>query len=726
MTTHLFGGVWSPSCANFTLKRTAEEYGGGFDAETIERVDKNFYVDDCLKSVPEEAAIPLVEQLRELLALGGFRLTKWLSNSREVIRTLPEPEKAKSIAEMDLDKDGLPSERALGVLWSVEEDNFTFDTNVKEKPLTKRGLLSVVSSVYDPLGFVSPFVLPAKMIFQSLCRRKLGCDEEMPKEFVDQWNRWLSDLATIAKIKIPRCLKPCSDFKQPISAQLHHFSDASEQGLGAVTYLRLLDNDGKVHCSLLMAKAKLAPLKTTTIPRLELAAAVVSTRLDKCIHEHLEMPLMETVYWTDSMIVLQYLRNEGKRFQTFVANRIAEIRDHSSPLQWRHVDSMSNPADDVSRGVSAGELVDNDHWIQGPAFLYQEESAWPTQPGFNEQKIDCEAEIKKEPRIYQSKQDRLDPIIDNLFTRYSSWYHLKKAVVWILRAKDMLRQRITTHSGKPMSVEELERAETAIISYVQRTAFPSRKHQEKLAKLFPMDADGVLRVGGRLTNAPIPYTTQHQAILPGTHPVTRLIIKHYHVMYGHSGTERILVEIRQKFWIIKGRSNVKRVLGECLDCRKRNAPKEAQLMADLPKVRVTPSEPPFTTVGIDYFGPFCVRRGRSEQKRYGCLFTCLTTRAIHLEVAHTLDTDSFLCCLQRFVARRGEPKEIRSDNGTNFVGGRRELRAAIGEWNQQQIHGLNHMGLQSSSCFPHGRRVGAPDSHGSLPYTRCASPPDSK
>ena len=239
-----------------------------------------------------------------------------------------------------------------------------------------------------------------------------------------------------------------------------------------------------------------------------------------------------------------------------------------------------------------------------------------------------------------------------------------------------------------MSVEELERAETAIISYVQRTAFPSRKHQEKLAKLFPMDADGVLRVGGRLTNAPIPYTAQHQAILPGNHPVTRLIIKHYHVMYGHSGTERILAEIRQKFWIIKGRSNVKRVLGECLDCRKRNAPKETQLMADLPKVRVTPSEPPFTTVGIDYFGPFCVRRGRSEQKRYGCLFTCLTTRAIHLEVAHTLDTDSFLCCLQRFVARRGEPKEIRSDNGTNFVGGRRELRAAIGEWNQQQIHGF--------------------------------------
>ena len=338
MTTHLFGGVWSPSCANFTLKRTAEEYGGGFDAETIKTVDNNFYVDDCLKSVPtEEAAIRLVEQLRELLALGGFRLTKWLSNSREVIRTLPEPEKAKSIAELDLDKDGLPSERALGVLWSVEEDNFTFDTNVKEKPLTKRGLLSVVSSVYDPLGFVSPFVLPAKMIFQSLCRRKLGWDEEMPKEFVDQWNRWLSDLATIAKIKIPRCLKPCSDFKQPISAQLHHFSDASEQGLGAVNYLRLLDNDGKVHCSLVMAKAKLAPLKTTTIPRLELAAAVVSTRLDKCIREHLEMPLMETVYWTDSMIVLQYLRNEDKRFQTFVANRIAEIRDHSSPLQWRHV-----------------------------------------------------------------------------------------------------------------------------------------------------------------------------------------------------------------------------------------------------------------------------------------------------------------------------------------------------------------------------------------------------
>ena len=180
---------------------------------------------------------------------------------------------------MDLDKELLPSDRALGVLWKVETDTFGFDTNRKEKPDTRRGLLSITSSVYDPLGFVSPFVLKAKMIFQTLCRLKIGWDDPIPGIILDQWKRWLVDLPLIEGVSVPRCVKPTHG-EAIVKAQLHHFADASERAYGAVSYLRLTDTDGRHHCSFMMAKAKLAPLKMTTIPRLELAAAEVAVKLD--------------------------------------------------------------------------------------------------------------------------------------------------------------------------------------------------------------------------------------------------------------------------------------------------------------------------------------------------------------------------------------------------------------------------------------------------------------
>ncbi|XP_033642413.1 uncharacterized protein LOC117302547 [Asterias rubens] len=399
MTSHLFGGIWSPSCATFALKRTAQDNMESFDANTIDTIDKNFYVDDCLKSVAtEQEAISLVRQLREVLASGGFRLTKWISNSREVLRSVPESERAKGVPTLDLDQT-LPAERALGVLWDIESDAFTFNVSVTEKPLTRRGLLGTVSSVYDPLGYASPFVLTAKILFQSLCRMKIGWDDPIPDSIKEQWIRWMADLPLLQKISIPRCVKPLN-YDTITSAQLHHFADASERGFGAVTYLRLQDSSGLVHCVLLMAKAKLAPLKTTTIPRLELAAAVISVKLDETMRRHLTLPLQETVYWSDSMIVLQYLRNEEKRFQTFVANRVSKILEHSTPQQWKHVDTSSNPADDVSRGLQAQQLIDSKRWLHGPQFLQLEEDKWPNQPEFDKMTLPVDMELKTVTQVY--------------------------------------------------------------------------------------------------------------------------------------------------------------------------------------------------------------------------------------------------------------------------------------------------------------------------------------
>ena len=211
------------------------------------------------------------------------------------------------------------------------------------------------------------------------------------------------------------------------------------------------------------------------------------------------------------------------------------------------------------------------------------------------------------------------------------------------------------------------------------------KKTSAIYELAPMKIDGLLHVGGRLTQASIPNAAKHQLILPKKHHVVDLIVCHYHLKSGHSGLEHVLSLIHERFWILKARTAVKSVLRGCFNCKRRQAPLGEQQMADLPTDRVTPEKPPFTFVGVDCFGPFVVPRGRSHVKRYGVLFTCLSIRAIHLEVTHSLDTDSFINAMQQFIARRGQPEEVRSDNGGNFVRGERELCEAIEGWNQNKI-----------------------------------------
>lgn len=684
MTAHLFGGVWSPSASNYALRRSATDNAEDFDPETITTVLRNFYVDDCLKSTADDStAIRLAQQLRTILQRGGFRLTKWISNSRELLKTIPSTEHVKGIAELDLDQSSLPSERALGVLWRIEEDVFGYDVTPPMKPVTRRGMLSTVSSVYDPLGFVSPFILRAKLIFQESCRLALGWDETVPDGLSEQWVQWLEDLPDIATFTVPRCLKRISAIT---SAQLHHFADASSKAYGAVSYLRVTNEEGAVHTELLVSKAKLAPIKATTIPRLELTAAVEAVKLDCMLRNELEITLMESIFWTDSTIVLWYLANEDKRFQTFVANRVARILDSTSSFQWRHVNTMNNPADDCSRGLSAQELCNSKRWLVGPNFLVEREDSWPVSPVMRDIRPD-EAEVKKDAQVYLAEEESTSTV-DQLLNRYSSWYRLRKAVAWILRFFDYLKKQTpATIEDRRLSPSDLRVAEAVIVRYVQRQCLScDTLKSNRYERLKPtINEEGVWCVGGRLTRADLPQDTKHPWIIPANHHVTRLIVNHYHVMLGHAGCERVLAETRSRYWLVKGRSSVRSVVGRCIPCKRARARAMKQEMADLPLDRVTHGDPPFSMVGVDYFGPLIVKRHRTELKRYGCLFTCLTTRAIHLEVANSLDTDAFLNALHRYIARRGKPTVIRSDNGTNFVGAKAELAKAIKEWNQAQI-----------------------------------------
>ena len=715
MRVHLFGATSSPSCCNYALKKTADDHQLEYDPETIKTIKHNFYVDDCLKSVPnEDDAKMLVKELTDILHKGGFHLTKWVSNSQTVMEIITSEERAVTMKSLDYST--FPIERALGMKWDVRSDVFKFSVTIKDRPLTRRGVLSVMSSVYDPLGFITPFLLPVKLMLQEFCKLQLDWDDKMPDYYIEKWKCWLDDLRQLADFSIDRCMKS-SQLDNLVSCDLHHFSDASELAYGVVSYVCFIDSTNRMHCSFVMGKSRVASIKKITVPRLELSAATLAVRQDKLIRQELELPIARSVYWTDSTSVLKFIRNTGKRFHTFIANRIAVIADGSDAASWMYVDTRHNPADDATRGLNVKDLVNGCRWITGPDFLWQQHTDWPKQPDNIGNLPEDHPEVKIEKICHATTAtDMEQSFLDSLLTRFSSWVKLKKCVAWISRYQTNLMTasknrtlgapRVLTADRKPhikpITVTEMNAAEEMIIRIIQRQHYPielealstdstcSRNHPIKrsssIYKLSPVVLSGTLRVGGRLEYSRLDINSKHQYILPKNHPISTLIIRHFHHISGHSGREYVLGLIRKRYWIVHANALVRNVLHKCVQCRKVQGKVGQQMMGDLPEDRLQSNNPPFTFVGIDFFGPYLVKRGRSHVKRYGLLLTCLTTRAIHIEVTHSLDTDSVLHALSRFMARRGKPSTIRSDNAGCFVKAEKEIRSCIAEWNQDKLH----------------------------------------
>ena len=423
MLVHLFGATSSPSCCSFALRQVGIDNLANADPDVLSCLKRNFYVDDFLKSFHNEGdALRIIAQLTASLERGGFHLTKFSSSHPQILSVLPDSDLSSTMLDLNLDT---AETKVLGIIWNPTLDKLEVKVKVKYKPLTRRGILSMISQLFDPIGFLQPFILPVKLLMQELCHLNLGWDVEIPLDKKVSWYNWLDTLCSLEKFCYPRCSRP--------------------------------------------------------------------------------------------------------------------------------------------------------------------------------------------------------------------------------------------HSSKVLK-------------------------NSSLRKLCPFIAHGVLRVGGRIHKAYIPYEMKHPMILPPHHHVTKLIILSYHLRNGHSGVLHTLSDTRDRFWIINGNAAVRRVLHDCYKCRLLNAAPGKQVMSHLPEFRVSSGCPAFTCVGLDYAGPIFSKVGRSLAKRYLCVFTCMATRAVHLEIAHSLDTQSCLQALQRFIGRRGSPRDVYSDNGSNFVGAARELKEAISKWNQSLIN----------------------------------------
>jgi len=348
---------------------------------------------------------------------------------------------------------------------------------------------------------------------------------------------------------------------------------------------------------------------------------------------------------------------------------VGTIRSYSRPKEWNHVSSGDNPADLLTKGQS----IDAELWQHGPKWLNVSNPFWMTR---NEKAIakypveDDDPEVAR--AVVAHDTHIIEHCVDRMAAYYSSWNGLKRGVAWMQRYIRYLQGK--RDFSRNLGSSDIAKAEDAIIRRVQRVGYAREVNGEfrkssRIYSLSPfLDNSGILRVGGR--------TKHHPIVLPHFHDVAGLILRHYHNV-SHSGTEWTLSRVREKFWITNARSKLKSIRASCFVCKRLFGKAATQKMADLPSERITPNRPPFTYVGVDVFGPMQVSVGRSSAKRYGCLFTCLTTRAIHIEIINSLDCDGFLSAFRRFVARRGQPVKMYSDNGTNFCAGEQELRKAF-------------------------------------------------
>ncbi|XP_048241823.1 uncharacterized protein LOC125374660 [Haliotis rufescens] len=472
-----------------------------------------------------------------------------------------------------------------------------------------------------------------------------------------------------------------------------------------------------------MAKARVTPIKKVTTPRLELTAACVAVRLSRILQKELQYKLTDIYYWTDSMSVIRYVNNETSRFKTFVANRITIIRDGSDPRQWKHIPTALNPADAASRGMRMATFLKMDQWFKGPTFLWESEEEWPSVVKACDNIPEDDPEMKSV--VAATVTDESVDIMNRLLNYSSSWLKLKKIVGWFLLFMDYLKRKLkekqesakrtqecAEHLAKSkktkvtvqeeksrghLTVKIMEKAEVTILCYIQQQYFhdiisalknPSKESRlnKSIRKLDPFLEDGLLRVGGRLSQASLPYEVKHPIILPKKCFVSQLIVQDSHESMGHMGKAAMMTYLRQRYWIQGVGHLIKKITSTCVICRRCSAQRKKQKMADLPVDRLTAGEPPFSRVGVDFFGPFVVKRGRSNVKRYGVVFTCLALRAVHLELAASLDTSSCVNAFRRFFARRGHPKKVWTDNGTNLVGCEREMREDIHLWNIEQLH----------------------------------------
>ncbi|XP_033124807.1 uncharacterized protein LOC117123090, partial [Anneissia japonica] len=455
MNVHLFGSTSSPAVATFGLRMIADNCKDTHGEDVAEFIHQDFYVDDGITSKPDvESTISLIKRSCAALMTKRLRFHKIVCNSIDVLKALPEEDINKDLKSVELHKDDLPTQRTLGVHWDLESDTLTFHVSLPNKPFSRRGVLSVSSSIFDPLGLVAPVTIEGKIMLRELMKNtkhgnktSQNCwDSPLPERYLSKWIGWKDSLYELQNIQLPRCYQP-PNFGPIRRREIHVFSDASDVAIGAVAYLRQINKDGEPHVAFLKGKSKLTPKHAVSIPRLELCAAVLATNIVENIKAEIEnrMPVDSIMYYTDSKVVLGYISNESKRFHVYVANRVHRIHSVSDRAQWCHIDTDHNPADMALRSTRADRLMDTT-WFTGPDFLWETKLITTNrQLTSTVKEIDeGDPEVRKQIKILKTDA-QAHTHFQNRFCHFSRWLVLRRAIAILITRARHLKPVSYTH-----------------------------------------------------------------------------------------------------------------------------------------------------------------------------------------------------------------------------------------------------------------------------------------
>ncbi|XP_036347756.1 uncharacterized protein LOC118757125, partial [Rhagoletis pomonella] len=509
-----------------SLQQTAR-YSSNGCARAVNVILKDFYMDDLLSGASSKEELLLLQQrVSEILREGGFELRKWASNCAQLNASISNA--AENISHYIVDDKDV---HALGLIWNTEGDYFTFTVSLKQPPvsLTKR----------DPLGLLAPATIKSKMWFQDIWRTRVGWDDLITESIATKWLEHRIELQQLAHLKVNRWLgtEVSGSF-----TQLHVFADASERAYSAVMYARTSQSDGTITVALISSKTKVAPLKPTTLPRLELCAAHLASKLVRSVllsWPDLRYPLFA---WTDSTITLAWLQAHPSRWMTFIANRVADIQEVLPPECWNHVRSEQNPADCASRGITPTELLHHRLWWDGPDFLRSTEQSWQQKlPKQHTTELGIRGSVCA--HVTGSSDDW------SVIMKYSSFSKLRRVIAYVLRfcsnARADRRPDATKRFGPP-SCSELSAAELRLISC--------------LLRLQPfLDENNVLRVGGRLKNAEVTPDVRHPIILPKNCPLAKLIVCEIHKLTLHAGPRVMQTVLQRRYWVVGARNLIRNV-----------------------------------------------------------------------------------------------------------------------------------------------------------------------
>ena len=540
------------------------------------------YMDDVLSGGHSlDEALSKQDELIKICKVGGFNLHKWLANN-ELLLNLPQSLRANSNTSNSCFS-------LFGIDWNPLGDYFSFciSTNQFQVEITKRAVLSRIAKIYDPLGWLTPVIMTAKKFIQKLWLAKINWDDVLPSYLRDEFLNWYNSLYKLNEVKIHRWV----DFKPDSKCELYDFADASKTGFGACVYLKITNN-GNSSINLIAAKSKIAPIKPVlTIPKLELSAALLLSRLTVKVLKALKLQLVDIYLFTDSTDVLFWLKDHPSKWPTFVGNRCSRIHSLLPEAYWSHVRTHENPADCASRGISPDELLGFSLWWEGNSKMKKQFEFARHVESFqikNVSSLCCniESKVNKKVTNFVSSWD--------LLYKYSSLSKLLRMTAYILRFVYNILLKIKSkylysstlfssgwfkllNEPNLISVSSLEinRAKLVWVYLVQHSCFKSeikllrnnsKLFNTELLRLDPFLEENLLRLGGRLHNSLLSYDQKHPFILPGNSRFSKLLVDFYHLKSLHGGISLTISSIRQEFWITKLRNLVKFQINKCIGC----------------------------------------------------------------------------------------------------------------------------------------------------------------